>query len=927
MIVVATVFAPFGQSMKKHKEGGAKKMAYINGNKIPAILRKGDKGDNAFIRYSANADGTDFTEKRHEGQNYIGFATGQTAPTDKSAYEWGFFDLAEHEVVQSTGDSPTAVMSQKAVTETAFLLKNDTAQSVNNLLRFDLDSWKRISLGAVGEEIPCDQQRMAHADFVELKPNTTYRIKLFNNEYKAWLVIYKEGGVYSTQSPGWIYTDYTFTTDSESHFIKLLVARVDDADFTMIEGILNCGLCLVEETTDETAFILLNNNAKANNNLLRFDLDFWKRGSLDGNGEEILSGDNRMITVGMFELNPKTKYNFKFFNNEYKIWYYLCNANGVVASRSTSWELNDFSFMTPEEYYYIKLLVGRRDDADFTMSDGIVQCGLCLVEEKEGQDVFISGTNNQLNTNDVTTAFRITDDSPYFVENPGGAVISHPIYVEGKEYITLKSNSYSPLTRWIAFCKDLSTNADSVVSVVEGFLLETDGGVKTVPVPQGAIYAFVTLRTEAGDSAWVNDTIAYGKVATDDAYIKKGIVALDGNLLMSVTSSAEGYNDVLKDETNRFNRAFVPFSVGSPNDYVTYDKQYERANILFFTDSHIDIPTPAESLQNVKDTIDFANKSPVPLDAVINGGDAFAPYGNTKESAKAIINKFFAELKNCGTPTIFAKGNHDTNDYANPPTNAFNDNDWGEMWLDYAEEKYGIVRQTKSNGNKSTWHYYDIADKKIRVIAIDVQDTDKTATDGNGHVLHYGGVSWYISQEQMTWLVNTALNFDDKEDKGWGVIVVTHQSHNYSTTLTPKFDSAIFEFLKVCVAFNKQTTYTSNFTFPSNSFFNLSINADFTRYASSSNKPHIICWLIGHEHTDQYENVEGINLIWLANGSANNWSSDDRLARVIGTATQNCFDVLNIDTVKRKIRCFRFGAGVNCYGVGGDRFLPDGLSY
>ena len=66
-------------------------MAYINGNKIPAILRKGDKGDNAFIRYSANADGTDFTEEWSEGQNYIGIATGQIAPTDKGGYTWSKF--------------------------------------------------------------------------------------------------------------------------------------------------------------------------------------------------------------------------------------------------------------------------------------------------------------------------------------------------------------------------------------------------------------------------------------------------------------------------------------------------------------------------------------------------------------------------------------------------------------------------------------------------------------------------------------------------------------------------------------------------------------------------------------------------------------------------------------------------------------------
>lgn len=51
-------------------------------------------GDSAFIRYSANADGTDFTETWSEGQNYIGFATGQSAPTDKSGYVWAMFTRA-----------------------------------------------------------------------------------------------------------------------------------------------------------------------------------------------------------------------------------------------------------------------------------------------------------------------------------------------------------------------------------------------------------------------------------------------------------------------------------------------------------------------------------------------------------------------------------------------------------------------------------------------------------------------------------------------------------------------------------------------------------------------------------------------------------------------------------------------------------------
>lgn len=62
-------------------------MAYIGSKRLFNIT---SKGDSAFIRYSSDADGTDFTEQWIEGQNYIGFATGQTAPTDKSDYEWVF---------------------------------------------------------------------------------------------------------------------------------------------------------------------------------------------------------------------------------------------------------------------------------------------------------------------------------------------------------------------------------------------------------------------------------------------------------------------------------------------------------------------------------------------------------------------------------------------------------------------------------------------------------------------------------------------------------------------------------------------------------------------------------------------------------------------------------------------------------------------
>lgn len=60
-------------------------MAYLNNKKI---LLAALKGDSVFIRYSSSADGTDFTDTWSEGQGYMGVATGQTAPTDKTKYNW-----------------------------------------------------------------------------------------------------------------------------------------------------------------------------------------------------------------------------------------------------------------------------------------------------------------------------------------------------------------------------------------------------------------------------------------------------------------------------------------------------------------------------------------------------------------------------------------------------------------------------------------------------------------------------------------------------------------------------------------------------------------------------------------------------------------------------------------------------------------------
>lgn len=384
------------------------------------------------------------------------------------------------------------------------------------------------------------------------------------------------------------------------------------------------------------------------------------------------------------------------------------------------------------------------------------------------------------------------------------------------------------------------------------------------------------------------------------------------------------YDFICKVEEANLYKRFLPYAIGSPAQHLTHDDSYDRANFVFFTDSHIDFMNPDACMDNLKRTIAFSNESPIKFDAVINAGDAITPFYEQDKSLPLLNAKmFFDEAKKSKSPFLFAKGNHDVNCWWNKPENVFTDSDYSNLFYWFSEETYGTVHQKKSNGFRSTWNYYDVDKHKIRIICVDFQDIDKTVTNEKGHVKYSGANGFYVSNEQMNWIANVALNFDDKADKDWGVIIVCHHFPQDN----PDYENAGEKLLDICVAFNNGDTYENHYKNELNSFFDIDVNADYTRYKDLEKKPHIICWLMGHIHDDVHEVKKGIHFIYTTNASASQRSGDARLLRIPGTVTQNAFDIVNIDTKTRKIRMFRYGAGVNCYGEGGDRFLPDGLDY
>lgn len=397
--------------------------------------------------------------------------------------------------------------------------------------------------------------------------------------------------------------------------------------------------------------------------------------------------------------------------------------------------------------------------------------------------------------------------------------------------------------------------------------------------------------------------------------------------LLEETESAE-YSRIRNGENERVQDILKYYAKGV--DSAT-NESYDRLNIALMTDSHIDLgPIPKESKRNVKDSIEFCNLSSIPIAAILQGGDLVTQIMGTKAQHIEHLDEYFQLGWKATMPLLFTKGNHDINAINVAPSQVLTDDDWGKVWFDKAEQQYGIVRHIKADGKKSSYYYYDLEAWKVRIISLDCFDVDLSLTNEHGDVLYWARTSNYFANEQFNWVANSALNFDDKEEKGWGVILFTHfyrPSDIDGTSIEPVFESIYKKFNSMLLAFNKQSSFEENYTFPQNHYYDLSVSGDWSRYASLEKKPYLICVLSGHQHTDIYMDWWGAKHFVTANQFCGNEFSDERIIRTPGTSSQNLFDILNIDLRQKKIRIIRYGASANLDGLNGNRFLSDGLDF
>lgn len=350
-------------------------------------------------------------------------------------------------------------------------------------------------------------------------------------------------------------------------------------------------------------------------------------------------------------------------------------------------------------------------------------------------------------------------------------------------------------------------------------------------------------------------------------------------------------------------------------------------NYIFITDLHYgNDPTSQQGealINQVKAAVEMAN-SIAAIDFIVIGGDTTSGMYESKADAIKYTTEVLTPLKECHKPVFVLMGNHDDNSYHRftydvyYPDRILSDKDWNDNILkEFCPED---IVQDKSY-EYSKYYYYDLPEKKTRVICLDALDYrakfDKNGViselpikdaDADAHVSKYwSGCSWWgYSNEQMQWLATEAMS----ADTDWDYVFLSHMGIDSETNSYGYSTKSGATLRKLISAFQNKTTLKSGGIF-----------ADF-----SDTKGKILSYQFGHIHMELTHYSKDIDLWQTTTATANvgqsatgktvaetsvtekslDWMIYDR---ILGGESEACFDIMSVsDEVIYK---YAFGAGSN----------------
>ena len=286
----------------------------------------------------------------------------------------------------------------------------------------------------------------------------------------------------------------------------------------------------------------------------------------------------------------------------------------------------------------------------------------------------------------------------------------------------------------------------------------------------------------------------------------------------------------------------------------------------------------------------------ISLDFMINGGDNIL--GHKGKQAELSNHRKLAE-KLAPYKPFYLIGNHDANVGETPLSMST---------VIHPRELYNIYgRKFKDEvvwGSKEQMYYYkDIEDKNIRMIFLNTSDYIYE-DDGTGYSTLGGSMG--VRQEQVRWFGEVALN-TDKE-----VIIFTHipllTSGEGIIGTGETLPRNMIAFKGLLEAFKNGTRYTYSYTDEApllQPYFNCSVDVDFTNKGQGK----VICVISGHVHLDQMVELNGIKHITTLDEYNDKWHESLSPERIPFTNSGFAFDIVNLNTTKRIITFYRFGAG------------------
>ncbi len=428
----------------------------------------------------------------------------------------------------------------------------------------------------------------------------------------------------------------------------------------------------------------------------------------------------------------------------------------------------------------------------------------------------------------------------------------------------------------------------------------------------------------------------------DYAVSARGYVRLGGGEMY--------YSDILTTSVSD-----VPTAAELDTDYFAADVQYvtkqldqngaDAVNYIFITDIHYGASAKQNaSLINQLNLItEMANKDDS-IDFVVVGGDTTTGMYTTKAAAIADTQEALDPLLGCTKPVFVLIGNHDDNSYhALSSSNTsgalstellITDYDWQNSIIDRYVNNNGhtVVQDDPEKRENSKYYYYDLADKKTRIICLDSIDYE-AKYDENGNVTELAVTNASASKEynkyataltykdysadQLRWLAEDAMQAPDD----WDYIFLSHMGIDSDTNTGSVTMPYGLEVRKVISAYNSGSTYTASFT---DIWGNaVEVNSDFAGAAGK-----VLSHQFGHIHVEATLYSEDIDLYQFCTSSANvgqtkvqtaeaiasssiiNKKHDWRAyTRALDTDTEACFSVMSVSD--KRIYRFTVGEGAN----------------